>query len=97
MSIFVDGNLEAAAGIFFHIYRLTPQVALSAFAALAHGNEDDNRVLAYLMRQLFATDPLVANSIVLISSAILLWVGLGQASHWVACGPILFGAYSLLL
>jgi len=65
MSIFVDGNLEAVAGIFFHIYRLTPQVVLSAFAALAHGNEDDNRILAYLMPQLFATDPLVANSIVM--------------------------------
>jgi hypothetical protein len=65
MSIFVDRNLKATAGIFFHIYHLTLQVVLSVLTTLAHSNEDDNHVLAHLMPQLFTTDPLIVNLIVL--------------------------------
>lgn len=63
MSILVDGDLEAAAGIFLHIHRLTPQVTLSILIELAHSNEDNKSVLDHLMRQLSVTDPGVTNSI----------------------------------
>jgi hypothetical protein len=60
MSLFVNGNPRDRGRNIFSDLSLTPQVAVSVSSAPVHGNMDDKRVLARLLCQLFATDPLVA-------------------------------------